>query len=424
MSIDKVFCIVPWVEVHINADGTYHSCGAQVNWVTGTETAKKQNVHNMSISDWVNSEYQKRARLEKVNGEFNSLCNICYHEEDVGSSSKRIREFPKISVDYQNFEETYNKNPLKEHFDFSKENNGLTNFIKPTSYHISLGNECNLACKMCRPSNSTKIAVKQILSGEWKGPARMNWTDDDAAWDSVIDYMCSTPNLEYVHIIGGEPLMNPKFHNLIDRLLDANLTNIYLGLTTNGTIFDEQLIQKLKPFRHIDIGISVETSDVLNDYIREGSDTPQVLENIKKYGSFRDTVPGLFVTLRAVPSALSIHTLDDLYKWCIENKIDVMTNHLIGPAYLQIKQLPKDIKDKLIEQYSNWEFSDPIEGSHNSRNQEHYKHHIDDEIHSIINSLKLPNDPVLTKTLYSNLEKWGWLSNSVIAKYFNTDLEV
>ena len=31
MTNSKIFCIVPWVEVHINADGTYHTCGAQPN---------------------------------------------------------------------------------------------------------------------------------------------------------------------------------------------------------------------------------------------------------------------------------------------------------------------------------------------------------------------------------------------------------
>jgi MoaA/NifB/PqqE/SkfB family radical SAM enzyme len=416
MPVRKMFCSIPWTEVHINADGTYHTCGAQPNTMSNTNNGKIYNVHNMSISDWINSEYQKTARLKKLNGipEI-PLCNICYHEETVGSSSKRVRENLKSNISDANFDDDYKNSLDFPIFEYSAVNNGVTNFLHPTSYHLSLGNECNLACKMCSPTASSKLAAQMINQGTYQGPVRMNWTDNDHSWNSVVDFICQTKNLKFVHIIGGEPLLNPKFNDLIDRLLKANQTNIYLGFTTNGTIFDNQLIDKLDAFRHVDIGISIEGTGILNDFIRE--QTNSVLHNIESYLNYRKQ-GHVYVTLRTVPSALSVHTLDHLYQWCIDRQLDVMSGVLTNPAYMQIRNLPQDIKTRLIDQYSKWEYSEPLPGVGNPRDPTRFREHIDNEIRSIIASLQQSSDSALTKTLYTNLEAWGWFNNAEIRNYF------
>jgi sulfatase maturation enzyme AslB (radical SAM superfamily) len=408
--IDKIFCTVPWFEVHINADGTYHSCGAQPNRISGTPEAKKYNVHSMTIDEWVVGQHQEIARHNKLNGVSEPLCGMCYHEESIGSVSKRVRENLRSDIQPLRFYETFDKDYFQN--------------LKPTinSYHISLGNECNLACRICGPTASSKIAVAEIKAGTYNGPARMNWTEDEAAWNHVVSTICNTPNLKFVHLIGGETLLNPKFENLIDQLLKANKTDIYLGFTTNGTIFNQSLMEKLNAFRHVDVGISIECMGTLNDLIRQGSNTQLVLDNIDLYLKHRKE-GHVYVTVRPVPSALSVHTLDDLYKWCISRKLDVMTNILTRPDYLQISQLPTDIKENLIEQYNKWVHSDPAPINSNPRDPTWFKQHIDNEIKSIITALLQPNNPTLTEKLYQKLSLWGWLDQPDIAKYFKTNFK-
>ena len=60
--MSKVFCNVPWKEVHINADGTYHSCGAQPNKISGSIDAGTYNVFKMTIPEWINSQHQIYSR--------------------------------------------------------------------------------------------------------------------------------------------------------------------------------------------------------------------------------------------------------------------------------------------------------------------------------------------------------------------------
>ncbi len=400
MTTNNIYCTVPWNEVHINADGSYHTCGAQPNRVSGTEFAVKHCVQKMTIREWMQSQYQFQQRSDKLAGVPSELCEICYSEERVGSSSKRTRELQKYSTPV--FFKQADIVPL------------------PTSYHISLGNECNLACKMCTPWYSSKIASQQKQLGLYKGPSRLNWTEDETAWNNVVDTMCNTPNLSAVHIIGGEPLLNSKFSDLVDRLLAARKTNIYLGFTTNGTIFDSKLVNNLKSFRHVDIGISIECIGELNDYIRQGSSYQAVLDNIDLYLKHR-IENKVYVTLRAVPSALSVHTLDSLFLWCVDRELDVMTNMLVSPDYLQIQNLPADVKNRLLTQYRRWVFGDSPTTNSNPRDPTRYREHIDKEVKAIIKALEQPNIPAKTKELYEKLSLWHWVDNRDIAKYFKSN---
>ena len=360
-----IFCNIPWVEVHINADGTYHSCGAQPNTISNTPAGITNNVHQMTIPEWINSEHQRRARKNKLEGVEEPLCGMCYAEDASGSSSKRVKENLKSSISDLTFYKDYPTSPDFNMFEFSRAD-GSTDNLRPYSYHISLGNECNLACKMCGPTASSRLAVQMIQDGSYTGPARMNWTTNESSWNHVVDYICSTDNLRFVHIIGGEPLMNPKFEDLIDRLISAGKTDIYLGFTTNGTMVNIPLIKKLNVFRHVDIGISIEAAGALNNAIRDGSTTETVLDNIDIYLKYRREAH-VYVTLRAVPSALSVHTLDELYHWCISRRLDVVTNMLTFPEYQQIRNLPDLVKQRLLDQYGQWEYSEPLPGTSDPR---------------------------------------------------------
>jgi MoaA/NifB/PqqE/SkfB family radical SAM enzyme len=417
--MSKVFCNIPWKEVHINADGTYHTCGAQPNTITGTDYENIYNVKNMTIPEWVNSQHQKNTRLNKLNDIEEPLCSMCYYEENLGSSSKRLKENHKSGVLQDDFNNTFKTSIDYPMFIMSRYS-GATDNLRPESYHISLGNECNLACRMCSPTASSKIAVRMIQDGTYKGPARMNWTEDAFAWQHVVDYICTTDSLKFVHLIGGEPLMNPRFEDLIDRLLAEGKTDIYLGFTTNGTIFNESLIYKLNAFRHVDIGVSIECWGKLNDYVRQGSNAQCVLDNIDLYLKHRKEAH-VYVTVRPVPSALTVHTLDELYKWCISRKLDVMTNILNWPEYQQIRHLPENIKDRLINQYRQWIHVEPFKGESNPRDPNRFREHIDTEIMAIIKALKQTGDPAQTKILYTKLKDWGWLDDSDIKSYFVID---
>lgn len=420
-TVDKIFCIVPWMEVHIDADGTYGTCGAQSmkkRFSDMGDDQAKYNVATMTIDEFVESEYQRRCRKNMILGKPNSLCEMCYHEETVSGESKRTRELTKSSISHINFYPSFNESPDKELFELARVDNNInTAKGKPNSFHLSIGNECNLSCKMCSVESSSGVATILRREGLYSGPIIRAWSKDEEVWNRVANYITSNENIQFVHIIGGEPLLSPRFEDLIDRLIAAGQTNIYLGFTTNGTLISDRILNKLSSFRYVDVGISIETSDALNNFIRSGSNIDVILKNIDKYLEYRDT---LNITIRAVPSALSVHTLDDLYRWCIPRKLDILTNILCSPAHLQIRHLPDDIKDRLLTRYSAWEFSPPAPIEAHHRNSSMYKEHIDLSIRATIAALRLDRDEEMTTKLYSELNRWGWTNNPLIMKYFET----
>lgn len=414
---------MPWTEVHINADGVYHTCGTQKNTISNTALGQKYNVHTMSIPGWINSEYQRRARLEKLNGITEPLCTVCYDREALGHDSKRIKENLKSGIVDANFDKTYESSPDLPQFQYSDKNEGRVevrpNYDNIYSYHISLGNECNMACRMCGPTSSSKVALLEKQAGRYTGPTRMNWTDNQQSWDHVVSWICDSKNLKFVHLIGGEPLINPRFEELIDELLAAGQTDIYLGFTTNGMKFSWELMNKLDAFRHVDVGISIDCAGKLNDYVRHGGSTQMVLDNVDKYLEFREK-GHVFVAARPTPSALSIHTLDELYKWCIGRELNVVSNILGNPPYLQIQNLPLKIKSRLLDRYRDWRAGPAYTGGApiHPHEPERYREHIDKEIVVMINALQRPNNPRLTAQLYARLEEWKWFEDEEIRNYF------
>lgn len=413
MTRSESFCSVPWFEVHINADGTYHTCGAQPNHMTGSHMADRYNVHVLSVDQWMRSPWQIKSRADKINGIKSDLCGMCYKEEHAGSSSKRQRENLKSQIRFDDFAQTWQNSPDRNVF----ENASLDDLPRPISYHISLGNECNLACRMCGPWASSRIASQMKQQGQWPGSVRLNWTEHRDAWKRITDYMCQTPDLRWVHVIGGEPLMNPRFAELIRKLKEHGRTNIYFGFTTNGTMFDPDIMNDIMDFRHVDIGISVECMGALNSAVRQGSDTDQVLANISRYLAYQKS-DQMYITVRTVPSALSVHTLDQLYAWCRNNHVDVMSNVLNSPHHLQIRQLPSHIKERLLQQYNQWSYAVDAPSGGNPRDPSYYMAHIDSEIRAVVKELESPNDEDMTALLYQNLKQWHWLENPAIGHYF------
>ena len=156
----------------------------------------------------------------------------------------------------------------------------------------------------------------------------------------------------------------------------------------------------------------------LNDAIRKGTKTQGVLDNIDTYLKYRKE-SHVYVTVRPVPSALSVHTLYELYEWCVGRGVDVMTNILTWPEHLQIRQLPKPIKDRLLDKYSQWKYSEPMPGVGNPRDPNRFREHIDSEIRAVIHLLQQENDPATTQKLYNMIEQWGWKENSEISRYFD-----
>ena len=135
---------------------------------------------------------------------------------------------------------------------------------------LKITNKCNLNCIYCY--NADKNEIKDM---------------DFKTAKNSIDYILSddTDKLK-IQFTGGEPLLN---FDLIEKVIkycnkNYNDKNISYAVQTNGTLLNNELIEKIKDL-HLKIGISIdgiEVNDILRPYRNEnnGSSTLDTLRGI------------------------------------------------------------------------------------------------------------------------------------------------
>lgn len=342
MANQRIFCNTPWYEAHIYWDGGLGICCQESRRLT---TDPEYNIKNITLKEWFNSEPVRQFRKDILSDNPTDLCKLCYHEEAHADSSRRIKANQKSVIFTKNaFDESFKQSPGYQHFEYSQEHDGHTNTL-PIDLHIDLGNHCNLACKMCHPRASSKIASQYIQWGLSKDKTYLgsDWTKDQVTWNRFCEELLSIPKLKNIHPMGGETLLSPRFEQLVDFLIEHKRFDICFSFVTNGTVYNPTLIEKLKKFQRVGIEISIETITEHNDYIRQGCSVGEVLENITKYKKLCDGSK-ITLTLRPAVSALSVGYYHTLLKWSLEQQLVIKSLLVIEPNYLDIRVLPKKVR--------------------------------------------------------------------------------
>jgi MoaA/NifB/PqqE/SkfB family radical SAM enzyme len=320
-----------------------------------TENLSGPTIEQMSPIEWFHSNSADNLRSRMLGDRPVQECKKCYYNESIGYESGRIKDnYKSFIFPGQQFDRSYSQSFWNHEFEYSKNHNGQTTF-DPVEYTVSLGNECNLACKMCNPTWSSRIADKyqtwNILSPDLD--IRNNWTANGQSWNKFLSVLKDSPNLVRLVFLGGETTMNKRFHEIIDFLIDHNRTNVVLHFITNATLYNQSLINKLKKFNEIYIEFSIESIEANNHYIRQGSNTQQVIDNILKIKSQLES--NAIFTISSAPQALSINTYPKLIRWALENGIPIQGHVVTNPMFLNVATLPIDIRNRLLPEYHSLE---------------------------------------------------------------------
>jgi hypothetical protein len=287
-------------------------------------------------------------------GEKQAFCQGCYYEDQHGKVSGRQRQLLKSAVTLDNFNKSFAASPHWSWFEHSDNNQGHTD-NQPVDLQIDLGNTCNSSCIMCRPMYSSKVIddYKKLHAVDpvtFMDPGRHpNWSNDDQLVDKFINELVLIPNIRYIHFVGGETLYMKSFYKICDRLIELGLSkDMHIGTTTNATVYDDKLEHVIRNFKHVHLGISVETFTSLNDYIRWPSTIRQVKLNLDKFLALREQT-GLHLSLRITPNVFTIYELDTVFEYMIKHKIIAESSNILqDPTCLRIELIPDDIRQEAI----------------------------------------------------------------------------
>lgn len=344
----KTFCASPWTEVRINSDGTLNFChyADRIGINNTSET-----IQTISIDHYFSgSQSVVEAKRLMMEGNCVPRCWKCYDYEKNSPISYRSRRNLQFAI--------FPDRDLIPSFKQSSLAARIKDDLKPRFYHISFSNLCNLACPMCNANDSSALAqdLKRagLLDADW--PILKDWTDD-TTWDNFCQHLADNLDIVCIHIMGGEPFYHKRFVQLLDWLISKNHTDFVMTLVSNGTIFDQSIVDRLKKFRSVQLEISLESVDHVNDWVRYPSRTTDTLENIQKFLDNRDTK--FDVVLRTVPQIFSVYDYDKLLQWCVDRNVGIDSNMLFNPSFMRPAMLPDHIKDHIKQKLSR--FISPID---------------------------------------------------------------
>jgi len=347
MSLEKYFCSSPWLHMRINSAGAYEVCrwAGRDNHQFNIETKNPIEFFQIDMASF---------RMDLLTGNSNPNCNQCHQMDLHGKPSGRLKQLLKVGIDHNNFDKTVKSSTYLNKFIKSAETQGITD-LYPIDWQIDLGNYCNSACVFCSPINSSKLVTEFRKLKLLDVAPKKSWTQSPALLDKFIQSVCTLKNIQYMHFIGGETLITPAFKHIIKALIDNGVSeSISLGFTTNLTVWDDELIDLFKHFAQIHVGLSIESMDAVNDYVRYPSQIDQVNTVLTRWLTV-SAENNWLVQLRITPTCLTIDSLDTIYSYAYEHNIGVEScNFIDKPEFMRPSVLPKEIRNSIITRLESW----------------------------------------------------------------------
>ncbi len=363
LETSPTFCVYPWMEFNIGATPYLRLCCLSSKNLKD-KNAKKYLFGEKPLEHYWNSYGLRTVRKKMLAGEKLKNCQYCYRQESLGGNSYR-----QNTNNYW-LESKYGKEIL-ERVEKSK-TNGYRVEKQPLYLDIRPGNLCNLKCRMCTPGNSSKIyeEQKQLLKDNLSEVSPLLdtsyfrkeyerdflWSKKKELWKSIYKW---APGVRQLYFTGGEPTLIKENWEFIDYLQKKGYSkDIHLMFNINCTQAPDKLLDTFTNFAHVDIAFSMDGYKEANEYIRYPSKWEEIESNIIKI--LRNRKVNTSFSFSPVVQVYNILNLPLLFKWIDNLQISYgsISNCLImytGAKYLDISILPKNIKQKALLQFEEYE---------------------------------------------------------------------
>lgn len=340
------FCVLPWMHVFADESGVMYPCcrsvGSQLPNVDEDGQPYRIQDEGRLVEGW-NSAYMRKLRLDMLEARRPRPCERCYMYDDLGIRShrlsanttyrSRIAEFLARGDDEQRV-------PLDLH-----------------SVDLRLGNLCNLRCRMCSPQSSK--ALIQEWADLYRVPSdheafdrfrRLDWFSSESFWKIFEKH---TPQLEWLHFAGGEPLLVPQMFDFLQRLVElGRAEHITLNYTTNGTALPKRIYELWPHFQNVRVTVSLDGFDKVNSFIRHPANWRTIDRNLRILDEHADQLNcsgglGLNTTVQM----FNIFRLDDLLRYVAKTlrRFEPPNLTLLTyPEHFSIQLLPPAMKNRAM----------------------------------------------------------------------------
>jgi MoaA/NifB/PqqE/SkfB family radical SAM enzyme len=327
---DGDFCYYPFMQILLTSDGKYRPCSKHQDYIT--HDGKVLHASEATLSDAWNSDYMQRIRQDFLNNRKFPGCSECWRLQSMGLQSMRYDSFQ------YNISEEQVQNP-----------------VQPVRIELNSSNVCNMRCRICYPNASSKwikeskdlYGVREVIHKNLEGKN----------WEQVKEW---ADHLEEICFFGGEPLLSEDNMNLMEHLIEQGLSKkISLLFNTNGTIFTEDIAEKLLKFKRVRMYFSIDDIGRRFEYQRSGGKWDEVEQNIKKAYQLSRSPQGKKVIdfkICNTVSILNIYYFPEFFAYFSKNfpGLKIFWNLIFDPWRLSIQILPDKAKDVIRARLRNY----------------------------------------------------------------------
>ena len=340
--VSPTFCILPWTHLMIQPNGNIQPCCMTPHDMPIGNTSED------TLEEVWNGFVMKNIRKKMFNGEKPMLCNRCYLMEDNGALSPRMNLTQKFASQV----DTLIANTDKE--------TGHNNDFVLKYWDFRFSNICNFKCRMCGTFASSKWVDDEMAIHGKANSGLMNFRTESK--EEIFNHIDRFINdVEEIYFAGGEPLIMDEHYMILEKLIAAGRTNVLLRYNTNFSHieFKKWDLRKLwQPFLSdprgkVQLFASLDAAGDVAELSRHGTKWEEVYNNISKI-----LKTGVEVFVSPTISILNVFHVTDLFDAIVNLGVNpnhiVFNNFLTDPQFYDIRILPEDLKEELVNKLENY----------------------------------------------------------------------
>ena len=282
---NKTFCMAPWTHTYLSPQTERRMCCASrepaqsfKQYIDTGNDAKEYKP--LTLKEHWNSDHMRSVRQRMMAGEELSECEVCDHK------------LLNTNV-YRSYFNQLFKHKVDEAYDSTDESGATT--MPTVSFDYRFNNLCNFKCRMCG----------DMLSSSWEAESRKekSWNEDSQPWmasplreqikkfqdTQVVEEFTNaveTRTIKEIYWCGGEPLMWEIHWKAMQRIIELGFAKeVYVRYNTNlsrTSLKGIKLFDLLPQFQDWQVCSSLDGTGEVGEYIRDGLDYKQWLENFKE----------------------------------------------------------------------------------------------------------------------------------------------
>ena len=276
-----------------------------------------------------------RSTLQKQfdDGEYSKFCETCWRDEKNGVVSKRIQDNQSLI-----------RNTNKDLETLYEERHSETML----SFQYKASNLCNLKCKTCHSSDSSRWYNEDKHFGRTSYNG-INTNDPNKISDEHLQ------SLVFLEILGGEPFLDNSHMRLLERLIGVGNTRLQISYQTNGQQMpNEKLSKLLEWFPNITISLSVDATHKVFDYMRYPGKWEKLVDTLSKFKANNWHVSA-YCTL----SNMNVFYFDYLFEWGMKNFAinEFAWQFIYTPKEMAVNVMPESLKKRITDKFQQHKFA-------------------------------------------------------------------